>query len=102
MAAAVGPATTAAGVAVAASSKTYYGPSVNMRYGPVAVAIRARQVADIEESPAPDVEERALALVGAEGVALVDDVPGVGDPELAQGLVDRAGCRHRGSAIEGL
>jgi uncharacterized protein with FMN-binding domain len=38
--AALGPATTAADVAVAASSKTYYGPTVSMKYGPVAVAIR--------------------------------------------------------------
>jgi uncharacterized protein with FMN-binding domain len=40
VAAAVGPATTVADVAVAASSKTYYGPTVSMKYGPVAVAIR--------------------------------------------------------------
>lgn len=38
--AALAPATTAAEVATAASSKTYYGSTVNMRYGPVDVAIR--------------------------------------------------------------
>ena len=40
VAAAVGPATTVADVAVAASSKTYYGSTASMKYGPVAVAIR--------------------------------------------------------------
>lgn len=36
------PAATAAGVATAASSKVYYGPYANMRFGPVRVAIRVK------------------------------------------------------------
>ena len=68
----------------------------------VTVAIRACQVADVDETLALDIQERALALVGAEVVALADNVPGVGDPEFAEGLVEGAGCRHQCSAVEGL
>jgi uncharacterized protein with FMN-binding domain len=72
--ASVGPATTAADVAVAASSKTYYGPSVNMKYGPVRVAIRVsgRRVVAIsatyptERSRSASINNRAIPTLRSE------------------------------------
>ena len=49
--------------------------------------------ADVEEVAAPDVHPGPVALVAAEVVAVLDDLPGVLDPELAQGLVELAGGR---------
>src|SRR5262249_1392863 len=64
----------------------------------VAVVIGAGQEAEVKEVPPADVDPGPLALVAAEVVA-VDDLPGVLDPELAQGLVHGAGGGDLASAV---
>src|SRR5262249_54863467 len=65
----------------------------------VAVAVGPGQVADVEEVLPLDVQEGAVALVGAEVVAVGDDLPGVADPELAQRAVQTAGQRDFAATV---
>src|SRR5260370_28323815 len=76
-------------------------------HGPaIAVIIRSREKADVKEIPAADIagdiEENALALVAAEIVAFLDDVPRVFNPKLAQTGVELAGGNHAGAALRRL
>jgi hypothetical protein len=69
----------------------------------VAVIVRPGEKADVQEIPAPevagDIEEDALALVRAEIVAFLDDVPGILDPELAETVIELAGGGDAGATL---
>jgi len=69
----------------------------------VAVHVGPGQEADVQEvAPAArpaDVEEGPLALVGAQVVALHDDVPGVLGPPLVELLIQLARYGHFGPTI---
>jgi hypothetical protein len=79
-------------------------PKIAGDYGAsVAVVIGSREKTNVKKVAATDVagniEEHAFALVAAEIVAFLDDVPGILDPPLAETGIEFAGELHTGAAI---
>jgi hypothetical protein len=65
----------------------------------IAVVVRAGQVAEVQEVASLDIQPGAFALVAAKVMAILDNLPRVLDPELAERIIDASGRGDLASTI---
>jgi hypothetical protein len=65
----------------------------------IAVVVGTAEIAEIQKCRSMLVHPQTLALIHAEVVAPIDDVPGILAPELLEGVIQFPGKRNAGRAI---
>jgi hypothetical protein len=68
----------------------------------IPITIRSREVRDIGKSTVPQIQKRAISLVGTQVVLIGDDLPGITHPELTRGPVQLPQGRQIRQAVERL